>query len=85
MNFCCGFQAGWPRCAFNEYIHGPRSLWPNEAQLREFESGETPWPCERLPPTRCKCGIVATKGVVPSELGVGVYCGNAYGEYWVRI
>nr|AWA44939.1 hypothetical protein SO29L03_000005 [Saccharum officinarum] len=35
---------------------------------------------------KCKCGIKAREGVVPSELGYGHYCGNAYGgpnELWV--
>jgi hypothetical protein len=35
---------------------------------------------------KCKCGIKARERVVPSELGYGYYCGNAYGgpsELWV--
>ncbi|KAG2606804.1 hypothetical protein PVAP13_4NG230498, partial [Panicum virgatum] len=51
-------------------------------EVREFESGKKPWPCTTTPSLRCKCGILATKGVVPSELGYGYYCGNSYGEYW---
>ncbi|KAG2630405.1 hypothetical protein PVAP13_3KG487101 [Panicum virgatum] len=51
-------------------------------EVREFESGKKPWPCTTTPSFRCKCGIMATKGVVPSELGYGYYCGNSYGEYW---
>ena len=78
------FQNGFPRCDFNEFLYGPRPQWPTEAEVREFESGEKPWPCNAIPPTRCKCGIVASEGVVPSELGFGKYCGNAYGEFWVR-
>jgi hypothetical protein len=23
--------------------------------------------------------------VVPSELGYGWYCGNSYGDYWVKL
>ena len=53
--------------------------------MREFESGKKPWPCTTTPSLRCRCGILATKGVVPSELGYGYYCGNSYREYWVRI
>jgi len=81
----CVMQDGWPACDFNEYIYGPRSHWPTEEEVREFESGKKPWPCTTTPSLRCKCGILPTKGVVPSELGYGYYCGNSYGEYWVRI
>ncbi|KAG2570924.1 hypothetical protein PVAP13_7KG028958 [Panicum virgatum] len=51
-------------------------------EVRDFENGKKPWPCTTTPSRRCKCGILATKGVVPSELGYGYYCGNSYGEYW---
>ncbi|OEL24367.1 hypothetical protein BAE44_0014613 [Dichanthelium oligosanthes] len=34
-----------------------------------------------MPRPRCKCGLLATEGVVPSELGHGWFCGNAYGDY----
>lgn len=71
-------------CDFQEYIHGPKSFWPTDEEVRLFETGKTHWPCERRPHPRCKCGILATVGVVPSELGYGYYCGNAYGKYWVR-
>ena len=71
-------------CDFEEYIHGSNSFWPTDEEVRLFETGKTHWPCERRPHPRCKCGILATVGVVPSELGYGYYCGNAYGKYWVR-
>ncbi|RCV25976.1 hypothetical protein SETIT_5G208100v2 [Setaria italica] len=51
-------------------------------QVREFESGKAPWPCVSSPSDRCKCGILATQGVVPSELGYGSFYGNAHGDYW---
>ena len=81
----CVMQDGWPACDFNEYIYGPRSHWPTEEEVRDFESGKKPWPCTTTPNRRCKCSILATKGVVLSELGYGYYYGNSYGEYWVRI
>ncbi|RCV43569.1 hypothetical protein SETIT_9G304700v2 [Setaria italica] len=56
-------------------------LWPTEEQVREFKRGKAPWPWESYPSERCKCGILATQDVVPSELGYGWFCGNAYGEY----
>ncbi|KAG2565784.1 uncharacterized protein LOC120681073 [Panicum virgatum] len=82
--FRCSLKTrdGWSACEFNEYIYGPRSHWPTEKEVREFESGKKPWPCTTTPSLRCKCGILPTKGVVPSELGYGYYCGNSYGEYW---
>ncbi|RCV21624.1 hypothetical protein SETIT_4G152800v2 [Setaria italica] len=57
-------------------------MWPTEEQVWEFESGKAPWPCVSSPSDRCKCGILATEGVVPSELGYGSFCGNAHGDYW---
>ncbi|RCV06566.1 hypothetical protein SETIT_1G173000v2 [Setaria italica] len=74
---------GWPLCDFNEYIYGPKLMWPTEEQVREFKSGKVPWPCVSSPSDRCKCPILATHGVVPSELGYGSFCGNAHGKYWV--
>ncbi|RCV42821.1 hypothetical protein SETIT_9G246400v2 [Setaria italica] len=61
------------------------AMWPTEEQVREFESGKAPWPCVSSPSCKCKCGILATEAVVPSKLGYGLFCGNAYGDYWVRI
>ncbi|RCV06449.1 hypothetical protein SETIT_1G163200v2 [Setaria italica] len=58
------------------------AMWPTEEQVQEFESGKAPWPCVSSPSDRCKCGILATEGVVPSELGYGSFCGNAHGDYW---
>ncbi|RCV43257.1 hypothetical protein SETIT_9G280300v2 [Setaria italica] len=58
------------------------AMWPTEEQVREFESGKALWPCVSSPSDRCKCGILATEGVVPSELGYSLFCGNAHGNYW---
>ncbi|RCV37196.1 hypothetical protein SETIT_8G043500v2 [Setaria italica] len=71
---------GWPLCDFNEYIYGPKPMWPTEEQVREFESGKASWLCVSSPNDRCKCVTLATQGVVPSELGYGSFCGNAHGE-----
>ncbi|KAG2606915.1 hypothetical protein PVAP13_4NG202822, partial [Panicum virgatum] len=64
-------------------------LWPQdshwyytEEQIKEFESGKEKWPCEWAPRPRCKCGILARRGVVPTELGYGWYCGNPFGLFW---
>nr|TKW40998.1 hypothetical protein SEVIR_1G284900v2 [Setaria viridis] len=76
---------GWPLYDFNEYNYGPKPMWPTGEQVREFECGKAPWPCVSCPSRRCKCGILATKGVVPSKLGYGSFCGNAHGDYWMKL
>ncbi|CAO2043780.1 unnamed protein product, partial [Urochloa humidicola] len=73
---------GWPLCDFQEYIYGPKSRWPTEEKIQAFETGKEIWPCEKEPRPRCKCGIFARRGVVPSELGYGWFCGNSFGKYW---
>jgi hypothetical protein len=73
------FQRGFPACDFEEYIYGPKSHWPSENEAIEFATGNKPWPCLKMPDRKCKCGIKAHEGVVPSKLGWGHYCGNAYG------
>ena len=78
-------QDGWPLCDFQEYIYSPKINWYyTEEQIKEFESGKEKWPCERAPRPRCKCGILARRGVVPTELGYGWYCGNSFGLFWVN-
>ncbi|KAF8752674.1 hypothetical protein HU200_011913 [Digitaria exilis] len=76
--FRCSIKTmdGWPVCQFNEYVQGPRSVWPSDGEVRAYEAGQAPWPCTKYPEKRCKCGILAERGVVPSELGYGWYCGN---------
>jgi len=78
-------QDGWPRCDFQEYMYGPKSDWPTQEKIQTFETGKEIWPCEKEPRPRCKCGIYARKGVVPSELGYGWYCGNSFGDFWVSV
>jgi hypothetical protein len=80
------FQRGFSACDFEEYNYGPKSHWPSQCEIIEFQAGIKPWPCLRMPDRKCKCGIKAREGVVPSELGYGHYCGNAFGgpnELWV--
>ncbi|KAF8701946.1 hypothetical protein HU200_033278 [Digitaria exilis] len=72
---------GWPVCQFNEYVQSPRSVWPSEEEVRVYEAGQAPWLCTKYPERRCKCGILAKRGVVPSELGYGWYCGNG-NAFW---
>ncbi|KAF8701332.1 hypothetical protein HU200_033662 [Digitaria exilis] len=74
---------GWPVCQFNEYVQGPRLVWPSDEEVRAYEAGQAPWPCTKYPEKRCKCGILAEHGVVSSELGYGWYCGNG-NAFWIR-
>uniref|UniRef100_K3XPM4 GRF-type domain-containing protein n=1 Tax=Setaria italica TaxID=4555 RepID=K3XPM4_SETIT len=67
------------KCGFTPFF---RCSLKTHEQVREFESGKAPWPCVSSPSDRCKCGILATQGVVPSELGYGSFYGNAHGDYW---
>ncbi|KAG2534491.1 hypothetical protein PVAP13_9NG067232, partial [Panicum virgatum] len=61
------------------------SHWPTEEEVQEFESGKKSWPCTTTPSLRCKCGIVATKGVVPSELGYGITEGRTCDWEWFQV
>ena len=82
----CFLQRGFPSCDFEEYNYGPKSHWPTKCEFTEFQAGIKPWPCTKMLDCKCKCGIKAREGVVPSEPGHGYYCGNAYGgssELWV--
>ena len=75
-----------PSCDFEEYNYGPKLHWPFKFEFAEFQAGIKPWLCTKMPNYKCKCVIKAREGVVPSELGYGYYCGNAYGgpsELWV--
>ncbi|KAF8719482.1 hypothetical protein HU200_024205 [Digitaria exilis] len=82
--FRCSIKTmdGWPVCQFNEYVQGPRSVWPSDEEVRAYEAGQAPWPCTKYPEKRCKCGILVERGVVPTELGYGWYCGNG-NAFWV--
>jgi hypothetical protein len=37
-------------------------------------------PCYYAPHPRCRCGVPARQGVVPSELGYSYFCDNVVGE-----
>jgi hypothetical protein len=66
-------------CDFNEFVYGPRSHWPEELKiLLSMNSDDLPY--HHTPHPLYKCGVPARKGVVPSELGYGYFCGNVVGE-----
>ncbi|KAF8675220.1 hypothetical protein HU200_047887 [Digitaria exilis] len=31
---------GWPVCQFNEYVQGPRSVWPSDEEVRAYEADD---------------------------------------------
>jgi hypothetical protein len=64
---------GWRKCHSIEWLYGPMSHWPElEAKEKENEWAEE----LKFDPVLCKCGIEAKYGLVPSELGVGYFCGH---------
>ncbi|KAF8671276.1 hypothetical protein HU200_049985 [Digitaria exilis] len=40
--FWCSIKMmdGWPVCQFNEYVQGPRSVWPSDEEVRAYEAGQ---------------------------------------------
>ena len=54
-------------------------MWPSDMDiLLSLNSDDLP--CRHYPHLLCQCGVRARKGVVPSELGYGYFCGNVVGE-----
>lgn len=68
-------QTGYQVCDFAEWDYGPRSYWPEEDETKRKKGKYEPGP-----PIKCDCGVLATFGLVPSELGVGFYCGRMVGD-----
>lgn len=83
-------QDGWPICDFVEYIYGRKPLWAEATaqagDLEDYISGKKlTWHLRHQTPPLCQCGVAARRGVVPSELGYGWFCGNTIGDNeWVR-
>ncbi|TVU10989.1 hypothetical protein EJB05_44547, partial [Eragrostis curvula] len=73
-------------CDFQEYPHGPKPQYPDPNLLPDDVLYGEKLPCWERPPLLCRCGVRARKGVVPSQLGYGYYCGNTVGEddEWVN-
>lgn len=73
-------------CDFNELVYGPRSYWPDGGLDYLLTVDKDNLPCHYGLRPGCQCGVPARKGVVPSELGYGYFCGNVVGEddAWVR-
>jgi hypothetical protein len=64
----------WRKCRFREWLYGPLSHWP-EPWVKEKKKNQ--WAEElKFDPVLYKYGIEAKYGLVPSELGVGYFCGH---------
>ncbi|KAF8652050.1 hypothetical protein HU200_062994 [Digitaria exilis] len=70
------------RLKYSPFFRCSIKTMPSDEEVRAYEAGQAPWPCTKYPEKRCKCGILAERGVVPSELGYGWYCGNG-NAFWV--
>ena len=62
------------KCRFKEWLYGPKNQWPKEPPKEKEKKKETV--IFKAPPVMCECGVKANYGLVPSELGVGHYCGH---------
>ena len=64
---------GFAKCCFKEWLYGPNNQWPEPPKAKEKKN-------ERIiieaPPVMCKCGVKANYSLVPSELGIGYWCGH---------
>jgi hypothetical protein len=63
------------KCHFKEWLYDPKNHWLEPAKAKEKEKKK-----ERVifkaPPVMYECGVKANYGLVPSELGIGHYCGH---------
>jgi hypothetical protein len=70
-------QNGYPLCDFSEYDYGPKSYWPESYGKEKGKEKEVHI---QAPERKCRCGVRANHGLVPSELGIGYYCGHMLGD-----
>ena len=57
---------------FQEFLYGPRPRWPKREKDNVYA------PRGRVQ-RQCPCGVPANYGLVPSQLGVGLFCGHMVG------
>ena len=69
--FSCSY--GFAKCCFNEWLYGPKNQWPEPPKAKEKKKERLIY---KAPPVKCECGVKSNYGLVPSELGVGHYCGH---------
>ncbi|XP_062185874.1 uncharacterized protein LOC133889361 [Phragmites australis] len=63
-------------CGFRDPLYGPDGQWKDE-EKDEMKEKRVIEPCA---PRKCPCDVNANHGIVPSELGVGYYCGHVIGN-----
>ena len=62
------------KCRFKEWLYGPKNQWPEEPRRVKEKKKERV--IYKAPPVMCECGVKSNYGLVPSELGIGHYCGH---------
>ena len=61
------------KCRFNEWLYIPKNQWPEPPKAKEKKKERLIY---KAPPVKCECGVKSNYGLVPSELGIGYYCGH---------
>ena len=59
---------------FKEWLYGPKNQQLEEP--RNVKEKKKEWVIYKAPPVMCECGVKSNYGLVPSELGIGHYCGH---------
>jgi len=59
-------------------VYGPKSYWPEPTEKEKQD--EVIMPSTEM---KCRCGVLANYGLIPSELGIGYYCGHMLGDDFV--
>ena len=62
------------KCRFKEWLYGPKNPWPKEPSKAKQKKKERL--IYKAPPVNCECGVKSNYGLIPSELGIGHYCGH---------
>jgi hypothetical protein len=61
------------KCRFKEWLYGPKNQWPEPPKTKEKKKERVIFEAH---PVMCECGVKAHYGLVPSELGIGHWCGH---------
>ena len=62
------------KCHFKEWLYGPKNKWPKEPPKAKQKKKERL--IYKAPSVKCEYGVKSNYGLVPSELGIGYYCGH---------
>ena len=55
-------------------MYGPKNKWPEEPPKAKQKKKERL--IYKAPLVKCECSVKSNYGLVPSELGIGHYCGH---------